>query len=209
MLMRVVGMVACGAVLGLGAATSAGAATFTTRAVIALDANHFALPIAVEEAVALTAWQFDLQYDPTDVQVDADCDPFGDAYCDLLTGAVTEGLFFQAGAPFNVLNPGLLLLDPVDLTQRGVLLAVQGLYAGAPPPPSGSGVLAYVRFQIVGTGNSDIVVVGGSVPASVPEPATASLATLALLALGRRARSNSPQARRPRVEPAGSRKDMP
>ena len=61
--------------------------------------------------------QFDLTYDPTDVQVNASCDPFnGDVYCSLLTGPITEGDFFASGAPFNLLVPGFIQLKSRDLT---------------------------------------------------------------------------------------------
>ncbi len=83
--------------------------------------------------------------DPTDVQVNVTCDPFsGDVYCALPAGYVTEGNFFAAGAPFNVLTSGIVDLDPVTFAQTGLLFAVDGIYAGGPPAPSGDGVLAFV-----------------------------------------------------------------
>jgi hypothetical protein len=99
-------------------------------------------------------------------------------YCSLFTGPVTEGDFFAGGAPFNLLNPGFVDLDPITLAQTGSLFAVQGAFGGVPPFPSGSGVLAFVEFTLLGDGASPIEVNGTAVSA-VPEPGT-----LALLASG-------------------------
>ena len=118
-----------------------------------------------------------LSYDPTDVQVNASCDPFsGDVYCSLLTGPVTEGDFFASGAPFNLLVPGFIQLDPVTFAQTGLLFGVNGAFGGSAPFPSGDGTLAFVEFTLLGAGTSPITV-RGSVEslAVVPEPATAIL----------------------------------
>ena len=153
-------------------AVTASSATISTGSAIPLTATSFALPIEITDAVALTAWQFDLRYDPTDVQIDTACDPFADAYCSFLTGPVTEGEFFETGAPFNLLNPGIVVLDPLTLMQSGLLLAAQGAYGGFSPPPSGDGVIAYVRFIVLGDGDSPIAVENPTTTSSVPEPAS-------------------------------------
>ena len=174
-----------------GATTSASAATITTGAPIPVAVGRFVVPIEVHGAVELTAWQFDLAYDATDVRIHMLCDPFVDAFCSLLTGPVTEGEFFAGGVPFNLLNPGAVLLDGA-LEQTGVLQAAQGAYGGFPPAPSGDGVLAYVHFITIGTGDSPITVENPSLtePAA-PEPASALLLTTgAALALGRRYRAH-------------------
>jgi hypothetical protein len=170
-----------------GAAT-ASAATISLGSAIPLTGTTFALPVEITDAAALTAWQFDLHYDATDVQIDTACDPFVDAYCDFLTGPVSEGEFFSSGAPFNVLNPGIVVLDPATLMQSGVLLAAQGAYGGFPPAPSGDGVIAYIRF--VGDVTSPITIQNPSTTSSVPEPASvlALGAALALLRLRQRHR---------------------
>jgi hypothetical protein len=141
----------------------------------------FALPVQIVGANELTGWEFSLLYDPTDVQVDTACVPFVDTYCDFITLYTTEGNFFAAGAGFNVLNPGAVLDDGLG-NQTGTLLAAQGLYGGPLPAPSGDGVLAYVRFIVLGEGNSTIRVVDGITTEAtpVPEPSTLLLVTLGL-----------------------------
>jgi hypothetical protein len=111
---------------------------------IPIDASTFVVPIDITGGVNVIGWQFDLTYDPTDVQVNASCDPFsGDVYCSLLTGPVTEGDFFASGAPFNLLVPGFIQLDPMTFAQTGFLFGVNGAFGGSPPFPSGrSGVSA-------------------------------------------------------------------
>jgi hypothetical protein len=173
--------------LVVGTSAAARAATITAGTAIAISPTEFALPIQIAGAVELSAWEFGLSYDPTDVQIDTACDPFADTFCSLTTGFTTEGGFFAAGAPFNLLNPGIVVLDPILLTQIGLLSAVQGAYGGVPPAPSGDGVIAYVRFLIVGTGDSPIDVVDPSVTENViPEPSSVWLVTIGLpLALRR------------------------
>jgi PEP-CTERM motif len=145
---------------------------------INISPTTFALPIEVSGENSVFGWQFDLTYDPSDVIVNLACDPFsGDVYCSLFTGPVTEGGYFAAGAPFNLLNPGFVTLDPNTFLQAGLLSGVNGAFGGSPPFPSGAGVLAFVEFSILGNGTSPILVAGAV--DSVPEPAT-----LALLGLG-------------------------
>ena len=165
--------------LALWWAQPARAATISVGTRITLSPTEFVVPIEISDAVDIISWEFDLTYDPLDVQVNTGCDPFvGDVYCSLLTGPVTEGDFFASGAPFNLLNPGFIDLDPTTFAQTGLLFGVQGAYGGVPPFPSGSGVLAFVEFTLLGDGTSPIEVNGSAVSA-VPEPAT-----LALLASG-------------------------
>jgi hypothetical protein len=163
----------------------ASAATIAVGTSIAITPTSFALPIEVIEAAGLTGWEFSLLYDPADVQIDTTCDPFSDTYCDLFTGPVTEGSFFSSGVPFNVLNPGAVLLDPTTLEQIGTLLAAQGAYGGHTPPPWGDGVIAYVRFILLGSGTSPITITDPSVT-QVPEPQSVLLLTTALFLLARR-----------------------
>src|SRR5215469_11712416 len=85
-------------------ATRAGATTLSVGSRITISPTTFAVPIEIGGAVQVSSWQFDLHYDPADVQVNTACDPFSDIYCSLLTGYTTEGDFFAAGAPFNLLN---------------------------------------------------------------------------------------------------------
>ena len=182
------GFLVAAVVLAAGADRAA-ASTISLGARIPIDAGTFALPIDITGAENVSSWTFDLTYDPADVQINSACVPFsGDVYCSFLTGPVTEGDFFASGAPFNVLIPGFVLLDAVG-AQIGRLLAVTDTYGGPLPAPTGDGVLAYVEFTQVGTGDGSIVVNGngnGDVP--VPEPATLALVTAGALAYVRRRR---------------------
>ena len=165
---------------------AASAITVGTR--IDLSPTTFVVPIDVSGGVAVQGWQFDLTYDASDVQVNANCDPFsGDVYCSLFTAAVTEGDFFAAGAPFNLLNPGFISQHPVTLAQTGLLFGVNGAFGGSAPFPSGNGTLAFVEFIVLGNGTSPIQVVGSVT--TVPEPVTIVLLTAgALLAATQRVR---------------------
>ena len=170
------------AMIAVGA-THVAASTLSLGSRITIDATTFALPITITDAVHVSSWQFDLTYDPTDVQVNTGCDPFsGDVYCSLFTGPVTEGDFFSSGAPFNVLNPGFVDLDPSTFVQTGLLFGVNGAFGGVPPAPSGDGILAFVEFTQLGNGRSLISVTGTAVSdVTVPEPATLVLLTTGLL----------------------------
>jgi hypothetical protein len=181
----VIAAVVVALLIGLAGSVRAGTITLGSR--VTISPTEFALPVEVVDAVELTGWEFSLLYDPTDVQIDTACDPFADVYCDLFTLYTTEGDFFAAGLGSNVLNPGFVLEDGFG-NQIGTLLAAQGLYGGPLPAPSGDGVLAYVRFNVLGEGNSTIQVVDGVTdePAPVPEPSTLLLTTLGVPVLARR-----------------------
>ena len=169
-------------VIGASRQTSAAAIVVGPR--IDLSPATFALPINIIDGVAVESWQFDLAYDASDVQVNTACDPFGgDPYCSLLTGPVTEGDFFASGAPFNVLIPGFVDLDPVTLVQTGFLFGANGTFGGFLPLPSGDGTVAFVGFTILGDGSS-VITVDGSVVTPVPEPGTLALFTAGLLLPG-------------------------
>lgn len=162
------------------------AVSITLGSRIDITSNTFALPIQIVDAVGVSEWFLDLTYDPTDVQVNVGCDPFsGDIYCSLFTGPVTEGDFFAAGAPFNLLIPGFVELDPVTFMQTGRLFGMHGAFGGFPPAPSGSGILAYIQFTLLGDGDSPMDPDGGVI--SVPEPGALVLFVIGLAWLvGRR-----------------------
>jgi PEP-CTERM motif-containing protein len=167
-----------------GSATQGTAATISVGTTIPISPTTFALPIEIAGAVNVSSWEFDLVYDPTDVQVNTSCDPLGgDIYCSLVSGPVTEGDFFASAAPFNLLNPGFVALDPLTFEQTGHLFGVNGAYGGGPPGPSGDGILAFVEFTLIGDGDSPITVVGNTISdATVPEPGTIALVATGLLA---------------------------
>ena len=171
------------ALLGAGA-THATASTISLGSRIVISPTTFALPVEITGAIQVSSWDFALTYNPADVQVNTTCDPFsGDIYCSLLTSYATEGDFFAAGAPFNLLNPGFVDLDPSTLAQTGLLFGVTGAYGGPPPSPSGSGTLAFVEFTRLRSGDSPITVRGTAVSdTTVPEPGTLALLATGLLA---------------------------
>jgi hypothetical protein len=108
-------------------AAGASAATISLGPQIDLAPDLFVVPVTITDGINVTAWQFDLRYDPLDLQVNLACDPFSSvAYCSLFTGPVTEGDFFASGSPFNLLNPGFVAMDPTTLAQTGLLFAVSG-----------------------------------------------------------------------------------
>jgi len=169
------------------AARSATASTISIGTTIPITADTFAVPIDIADGVDVTAWQFDLAYDATNVNVNTGCDPFTDPYCSLITGAVTEGAYFASGDPFNLLNPGFVRLDPISFAQDGLLFAVNGAFGGTLPGPSGDGVLAFVEFTTIGSGLPSITLENSSTTeaAPVPEPASLLLLGPALLLVRR------------------------
>jgi len=167
---------------------SASAATISLGSQIVVAPDVVVVPITIADGAGVIGWAVDLRYDPLDLQVNAACDPFGgDVYCSLFTGPVTEGDFFAAGSPFNVLTPGFIDLDSTTFTQTGLLFAVTGAFGGSPAGASGDGVLAYVEFLKVGDGTSDVTVEDPTVT-QVPEPATFVLLGPGLLLTVRRRR---------------------
>jgi hypothetical protein len=144
-------------------------------------ATPFVVPIVITGAVDLTTWQFDLAFDPTDLQVNTNCDGSTDAFCDPIFGPVTEGSFTSSGGTFLTLFvPGVV--DNVT----GLVSLVAGAFLDLPPGPSGSGVLANIEFKAIGTGTSPITVRNPSTTPAVPEPATVTLLIGGLALLGGR-----------------------
>ena len=87
----------------------------------------FTVPVEIIGAVDLVTWQFDLAFDPADVQAIS----------------VSEGPFTSENGQFLTLFiPGVI--DNVN----GLVSIVAGAYLDVPPGPSGNGVLAYVEFTL-------------------------------------------------------------
>lgn len=137
-------------------------------------ATPFLVPIIITDVVELVTWQFDLAFDPLDLQVN--CDAVIDS-C-----PVTEGPFTSSNGLFLTLFvPGVV--DNV----AGLVSLVAGGYLDIPPGPSGDGILAFVEFVAIGTGDSAITVENPLVIASssvVPEPSTLTLFMGAVALLG-------------------------
>ena len=128
----------------------------------------FLVPIVITGAVELISWQFDLAFDPNDLQINfpANLDP------------VTEGPFFLSVAQFPPLFiPGFIVND------QGLLLGVAGAWQDPPPGPSGNGILAYVEF-VAKTGDSTIRVDNVLISSSfIPEPTALLLMATGLIVL--------------------------
>jgi len=154
----------------------------------------FLVPIVITDVVDLVAWQFDLAFDPLDVQVNcnATVDP-----C-----PVTEGPFTSSSGQFLTLFvPGVVDND------QGLVSLVAGAYLDLPPGPSGDGILAFVEFVATGPGTSPIVVENSFVIAgsgAVPEPSTLALLGGGVAALGAVIRRRAPRPARSQLQPERS-----
>lgn len=174
-------------VLSIGVQQASAVPVVSVGSRVSITSTTFALPIQITGGVQVASWSFDLAYDATDVLINTGCDFSTDSFCSLITGPVTEGDFFASGAPFNLLVPGFIDLDPTTLAQTGLLFGVNGAYGGFPPAPSGDGVLAYVEFLVIKDGTSPITVQNASVTSfAVAEPATLVLLSSGLVLLGGR-----------------------
>ncbi len=109
------------------------ALSFTVDSVPANAGDTFSLNLNVADAVDLTAWQFDLAYDPTILQANL----------------VTEGPFL-ASAGSTLFVPGF-----IDNT-TGLIGGVSGFFTDITAPPSGSGVLASIEFTLLSAGLSPV-----------------------------------------------------
>jgi hypothetical protein len=156
--------------------------TSTVGSATVNELDTFTIPVSITDTVDLNAWQFDLAFDPTILQVTA-------------TG-VTESAFFTQG-DITVFVPGA-----VDNTLGQILGASDALILE--PAVNGSGVLANIEFTAIAPGvsslalsnvflnqlNSGFTVTNGTVCVNVPTSPTCQSPplpepnTLALLAIG-------------------------
>jgi len=183
---RVAVPLALGALLALaGIPRAAATPTLSVGAAIVTSPGNVTVPISIANTVGLTAFQFDLAFNPTVLQVLG----FDDSTTDFAAAATAGGGFLTGLTGF---------IDNTDGLLSGVADSMAGLITGNGLAPGG--VLVDIYFQIVGLGsasltpsnafltdnddflssaNGDFVVQGGTV--RIPEPGT-----LALLALGLR-----------------------
>lgn len=143
--------------------------------------DTFIIPISITGATDLTAWQFDLAFNPAIVQANS----------------VDEGTFLSSSGTYQTLfSPGF-----IDNT-AGVISLVTDSYVDFSTPPSGSGDLADISFTALAAGVSPLtfanvflnwsdqgfdisngqITVNGT--AAVPEPTTLLLLVIGLVPLG-------------------------
>jgi len=105
--------------------TPLAAAPVLTVGDITANGADFLVPIEIHGAIELVNWQFDLAFDPAEVQV----------------VSVSEG-------PFTSNNGQLLTLFLSGFADNfsGLVSQVSGSFLDFPPGPSGDGVLALVEF---------------------------------------------------------------
>lgn len=115
---------------------SAHATTISAPFVTVNNGDTFTVDISVADALDLTAWQFDLAFDPTIVEVNS----------------VTEGPFLSSFTPsgFTTFTPGL-----ID-NASGLISGVFGSFDDVAPLPAGSGVLANIEFHALAPGISPL-----------------------------------------------------
>jgi hypothetical protein len=177
---RLLGALSLTAVVFAGA-RSAAASPIVTAGPYTPATPIVSVPIEIAGADDLVAWQFDVAFDPTDLQA----------------LSVSEGPFTSGSGSFTTLFiPGII--DNIS----GSISLVAGAYLDLPPGPSGTGVLAIIDFAVLGTGNSVIelrntsVIQNGTSPPGttpVPEPATLILVGGGLAVVARtRARRRTP-----------------
>lgn len=172
--------VLCRIVLALLAAPAAATTlSFAPPPATVQVGDAFTLDVLVADAADLYAFQFDLAFDPTLVQVDT----------------VAEGGFLSAGGQATSFMPGALdnLMGTVSFTA--------GTRVGPVPGATGDGLIVRLSFHALAPGQSDLsfgnvllldsalaelaaTPVAGTISVtSVPEPAAVALFSLGLAAL--------------------------
>src|SRR5262245_19129238 len=139
----------------------------------------FTIPISIDDAIDLGAWQFDLTFDPAILRAES----------------MAEGPF-MASFGATLFTPPLIIDNTI-----GFISGAAGFFVDVPPLPSGDGVLAAIVFIALAAGVSPLnlssvflnlsasgfAITPGQVtvvePAIVAEPATVSLLLGGLVAL--------------------------
>jgi len=168
--------------LGAFCGVPAMAVTLSVAEVSAAPAQTFFVDVKIDGALDVGAWQFDLSFDPTLLQINS----------------VVEGSFMSSfGA--TLFQPGVA--DNVS----GLLSLVTNSYIDLPPYPGGEGVVATIEFSSLRSGfaelglsnvfvnfsDADVHVDNGGVlvgMAPIPEPDTLILLIGGLLVVAARAR---------------------
>jgi hypothetical protein len=144
--------------------------------------DTFTIPISITGATDLTAWQFELAFNP----------------------AILQANFVEEGTFLSSFGPTLYLAGFID-NNAGLISGVADFYIDLPPNPSGDGVLANIDFVAIAPitpgvspltfsnvflnwldsgfdiSNGQITVTGTT---SVPEPTTLVLLVIGLVPLG-------------------------
>jgi hypothetical protein len=118
------------------APSQASATAITVDSATVNVSDIFNINLNIVNAVSLTSWQFDLDYDHTILQANV----------------VTEGAFLSSsGANQTVFTPGVI--DHAT----GYISLVSSLFSDFSSPPSGSGVLASIQFTALTPGLSPLL----------------------------------------------------
>ena len=138
--------------------------------------STFTIPVSIEDAIKLTSWQFDLNFDPLFFQANV----------------VTEGSLMSSFGT-TLFSPGA-----ID-NNAGLISLASNFYVDLPPVPFGNGVIANLEFTSIAQGYSSLMLSNvflnlndneftqahGYIVA-IPEPSTLLLLILGFVALTRR-----------------------
>lgn len=191
-------------VLAVGPLPLAAAPTVSAGSATVDIGDTFTIQISIAGAQDLSAWQFDLGFDPSR----------------LAAMSVVEGGCMNSAGGTTLFSGGAVAND------AGLILGVTGSYVDYPPNPCVDGVLAEIEFTALSNGltaltlsdvfvnwsDADIAVVAGAVCVggnsptdcsagpSVPEPGTLALVAAAVVCGGVARRRRGPS-----LDPAGPR----
>jgi PEP-CTERM motif/Cohesin domain len=178
-------------------AAPARAASITFESIVANQGDEFTLGIRVTEITDLFTFGFELVFDPTILRATS----------------IVEGDFLASGIDTQ---DGGTVFFPGEISEGLLSLTLGSLLGPTQLGASGSGFLAFITFQALlggdsnlalsnvslydSTGNATVIpadIVNGSVtvatPTSVPEPSTLGLLGIGLAALARQRLRRNPQ----------------